>query len=122
MKKLKFFLIFFFICSLTPGFLVAYIIFRPPDFSKKRCELVQENYKKIQIEMNKEEVLLLIGKEPRYKVYPYAGVVFPYQKTQWEIWMLCKEKPYKWQMIAFDIETEKVVKIFSDDPERVGFE
>jgi hypothetical protein len=25
-------------------------------------------------------------------------------------------------MIAFDNETEKVVKIFSDDPERVGFE
>ncbi|AFZ34588.1 hypothetical protein Sta7437_1008 [Stanieria cyanosphaera PCC 7437] len=29
---------------------------------------------------------------------------------------------YEWQMIAFNTETGKVVKVFSDDPERIGFE
>lgn len=121
MTKLKFLIIFLILCSPIPSCLVFYYVITP-DFSEKQCELVRKNYKKIRIGMNKEEVLLLIGKEPRYKVYPYAEVVFPYQKTQWEIWLLCKEKPYKWQMIAFDTETRKVVKIFSDSPERIGFE
>jgi hypothetical protein len=123
MKILKFFLISLCIlCILTPGFSLAYIIFRLHDFSEKRCEIVRENYKKIQIGMNKEEVLFLIEKKPLFRVYRNSGTIFPEQKKQWEIWRLCKEKPYKWQMIAFDTETEKVVKIFSDDPERVGFE
>jgi hypothetical protein len=121
MIKLRFLIIFLILCISIPSCLFVYKFFAP-EFSEKQCETVRENYKKIRIGMNKEEVLLLIGKEPRYKVYPYAGVVFPYQKTQWEIWLLCKEKPYKWQMIAFDTETGKAVKLFSDSPERIGFE
>jgi hypothetical protein len=121
MKLLKLFLIFFFVCSLIPGLLVAYIIFNSPGFSEKQCEVIKGNYKKLRIGMNKQEVLLLIGKEPGYQLTRYPGF-FPEQNTVWEFWMLCKEKPYKWQMIAFDTETGKVVKNFSDDPERVGFE
>jgi hypothetical protein len=121
MKKLKFFLVFLVLCVSIPSCLFVYKFFAP-DFSEKQCKIIKENYKKLRIGMNKEEVLVLIGKEPRYQIYPYSRVVFPEQRTQWEIWMLCKEKPYKWQMIAFDTETEKVVKIFSDDPERVGFD
>lgn len=120
MIKLKILFAFFILCSLIPSCLVIYIIFIP-GFSEKQCEIIRENYKKIRIGMNKEEVLLQIGKEPHYKVSRDPGF-FLEQKTVWEFWMLCKEKPYKWQMIAFDTETGKVVKIFSDSPERIGFD
>ena len=106
--------------------------FLTPVYSEQDCEVIRQNYEKLKLGMNKEEVLLLIKKEPDYKVYRYSDF-FPEQETEWEIWLLCKdfnsciidslgqEQCYEWQMIAFDTETGKVVKIFSDDPERVGF-
>jgi hypothetical protein len=113
--------------------LFAYKFFAP-DFNEKQRETIREKYKKIRIGMNKEEVLLLIGKEPRYQISRYPGI-FPEQKTVWEFWMLCADlnscilveslgrvQCYEWQMIAFDTETGKVVKIFSDDLERIGFD
>jgi hypothetical protein len=133
MRKLKFFLIFFVLCSAFSWCLAIYYFIKP-DFNDKQCETVRENYKKIQIGMNKDEVLLLIGKEPRYQISRYPGI-FPEQKTVWEFWMLCSELNscifdqsvgrvvcHKWQMIAFDNETEKLVKIFSDDLEKIGFD
>ena len=95
--------------------------FLSPNFTKKECEVIRKNFGKLKIGMSKEEVLLLIGKESDYKIYRYPRI-FPEQKTVWEFWLLCKEKPYKWQMIAFDSETEKVVKVFYDELERIGFD
>jgi hypothetical protein len=133
MRKLKFLIIFLILCSPIPSCLVLYYVITP-DFSKKQCEIVRENYKKIRIGMKKEEILLLIGKEPRYQISRYPGI-FPEQKTVWEFWMLCSDFNscifdqsvkrvvcHKWQMIAFDAETGKVVKIFSDDLEKIGFD
>jgi len=121
------------LCILVPSCLVTYSFFQP-DYSQKECEAIRANYENIKVGMNKEEVLSFIGSEPSSKVYPYSKVAFPEQETQWEIWMLCadlnsciyveslgREQCYEWQMIAFDFQTGKVVKIFSDDPERIGF-
>lgn len=110
-------------------FIYSYV---KPDYSKKECEVVRQNFDEIKPGMSKEEVLLLINSEPRSKIFPYSGV-FPEQKTQWEIWLLCADLDscivadsdiktcYEWQMIAFDSKTEKVIKAFYDSPDRVGF-
>ena len=131
-SKLKFLIIFLILYISIPSCLITYSFFRP-DFSKKQCEAIRENYGKIRIGMNREEVISLLNSIVRSKVYPYSGVIFPEQQTQWEVWLLCKdlnscimtasgkEQCYEWLMVAFDIKTGKVVKIFSDDPERIGF-
>lgn len=106
--------------------------FFAPDFTKKECEYIRKKLPKIQRGMTKEKVFTLINTEIKSKVYPHSGL-FPEHKTQWEIWILCvdldscitansgSKQCYKWHMIAFDVETNKVVKVFSDDPERIGF-
>lgn len=94
---------------------------------------MRKNFERIKIGMNKQEILLVINSEPKSKVYLYPGF-FPKQKTEWEIWMLCadldscifvqslgRKQCYEWHMIAFDTQTGKVIKIFSDNPERIGF-
>ena len=131
MSKLKTAIIYFILGYFIFWALVVYK-YTEPDFSNNECETIRENYEQIKPGMSKEEVLLLIDSEPRNKIYPYSGV-FPEQKTQWEIWLLCAElgscivadsgieKCYKWQMVAFDSKTEKVIKAFHDSPDRVGF-
>ena len=131
-SKLNFLIIFLILCISISSCLITYSFFRP-DFNKKQCEAIRENYGKITIGMNREEVTLLLNSRVRNRVYPYSGVIFPEQWAQWEVWLLCKdlnscikavsgkEQCYEWLMVAFDIKTGKVVKIFSDDPERIGF-
>lgn len=103
------------------------------NYTKQECQQIEANIDKLKIGMNKTKVISLIGKESRDKVYPNLGL-FPEHKSQWEIWLLCvdsnscvfqqslgREQCYKWHMIAFDVETGKLVKVFSDNPERIGF-
>ena len=132
MIKPKFLITLLVLCILIPSCLISYSFFRP-DFNKKQCEVIRENFGKIKIGMNREEVLSLLDARVRTKIYPYAGVISPEQKTQWEIWLLCKDvnscvvtnsgskNCSKWLMVAFDFETGKVVKIFSDTPDNIGF-
>ena len=104
-----------------------------PNYTEKQCEQIESNFDQLKNGMDKTEVISLIGKESRYKVYRYPGF-FLEQKNEWEIWILCvdsescifqqslgREQCYKWHMIAFDVKTGKLVKVFSDNPERVGF-
>jgi len=117
MKKSKLLITFLILSILIPSFLIIYS-FLKPNFSKP--------------EMSKKEVLLLIGKEPYYKIHKYSKI-FPEQKNDWEFWMLCSDLDScnvynlflknctRWQMLAFDTKTEKVTKVFYDSPERVGF-
>ncbi|MEM8677355.1 MAG: hypothetical protein AAGF83_26375, partial [Cyanobacteria bacterium P01_G01_bin.67] len=104
-----------------------------PHYTKEECKQIKSNLNQLRIGMTKIEVISLIRKESKDKVYPYSGL-FPEHKTQWEILMLCvdsdsciyvktleREQCREWHMIAFDAQTGKVVKIFSDDPERIGF-
>jgi len=132
MKKLKFLITFTVLSALIASCIISYNFFRP-DFSKNQCEAIRENFGKIKTGMDKEEVESLLSAKVRSKIYPYTAV-FPEQQAQWEIWMLCadlnscifvaslgREQCYKWHMIAFDTQTGKVVKVFSDSPDRVGF-
>ena len=104
-----------------------------PNYTKEECQKIEANLDKLEIGMDKTEVISLIGKESQDKVYPYSGL-FPEHKNQWEIWLLCvdsdscifqqslgREQCYKWYMVAFDLETDKLIKVFSDNPERVRF-
>ena len=104
-----------------------------PNYTKEECQQIEANLDKLKIGMDKTEVISLIGKESRDKVYPYSEL-FPEHKNQWEIWLLCvdsdscvfqqsleREQCYEWHMIAFDVETGKLVKVFSYDPEMAGF-
>ena len=92
-----------------------------PNYTEEQCKQIKSNFDRLKIGITKTEVISLIGKESREKIYPYSGL-FPEHKSQWEIWLLCKEKPYQWQMVAFDMKTGKLVKVFSDELERIGFE
>lgn len=133
MEKFQFLIIFSVLSILIPSGIISYSFFRP-DFSKKQCDTIRANFGKIKTGMNKKEVESFLSSKARTKIYPNAGVIFPEQKDQWEIWLLCqdlnscifvtsldREHCYEWHMIAFDVETETVVKVFSDDPDRVGF-
>ena len=53
-----------------------------PNYTKKQCEQMESNFNQLKIGMNKNEVISWIGKESRYKVYPYSGL-FPEQQNQW---------------------------------------
>ena len=132
MDKLKKIIILFVSFYFLAVSLIIYS-FLSPNFSKKECEAIRENFGKIKIGMSKKEVLLVIKKEPDYKLNHAPGL-FPEQKTEWEIWMLCadlnscifveslgREQCYEWHMIAFNSQTGKVIKFFSDDPDKVGF-
>jgi murein tripeptide amidase MpaA len=92
-------------------------------YTEKQCNQIAANFDKLKIGINKSEVINLIGEESDNKIYPNPGYskALPEQKTQWKIWLLCQEQPYQWQMIAFDIHTQKLVKVFSDDPDTIGF-
>lgn len=113
------------IVSVVIGYFLcwALVIYKSiePDYSQKECDIIKKNFDQIELGMSKKEVLSIINKEPDYKISRYPGL-FLEQKTVWEFWLLCKEKPYQWQMIAFDSETEKVVKVFYDELERIGFD
>lgn len=131
MNKLKKIIVY-----LVSGYLLFWLLviykFTEPNLSTKECEVIRQNFDKIKLGMSNEEVLLLIYSEPESKIYPYSEV-FPEQKIQWEIWLLCadlnscivtdsgRKQCYEWQMVAFDSQTGKVVKVFYDNPERVGF-
>ena len=103
-----------------------------PNYTKEQCKKMESNFDKLKIGMTKPDVISLIGKESKDKVYPYSGL-FPEHQNQWEIWLLCvdsdscviqvsgKKQCYKWHMIAFDIKTDTLLKVFSDNPERIGF-
>jgi len=131
MKKSKLLITFLILSILIPSFLIIYS-FLKPNFSKKECKIIRQKFEKIKPEMSKKEVLLLIGKEPYYKIHKYSKI-FPEQKNDWEFWMLCSDLDScnvynlflknctRWQMLAFDTKTEKVTKVFYDSPERVGF-
>lgn len=131
MSKLKTLIISLVSCYLLAWALVFYE-FTKPDYSKNECEVIRKNFDKIKLGMSKEAVLLLINTEPSSKIHRYPGF-FLEQNTDWEIWMLCanlnscvvtnlgNKQCYEWQMVAFDSQTERVVKVFSDNPERVGF-
>jgi hypothetical protein len=91
-----------------------------PGYTERQCKQIAVNYDQLKIGMTKIAVINLIGETSDNIIFPYSGV-FPEQKNQWEIWLLCKENPDLWQMIAFDMKTNKLIKVFSDDPDRVGF-
>ena len=103
-----------------------------PEYTNKQCSIVRKNFYKLKIGMNKSDVIPLIGGK-RIKDILLNPNYFPEQKNVWEIWPLCYEpksciknnsnqkKCYEWQMIAFDSATGKVIKIFSDNPEMIGF-
>ena len=134
MDKLKKIIILFVSFYFLAVSLIIYS-FLSPDFSKKECEAIRANFGKIKIGMSKEEILMLIKKEPDYQTSRYPGV-FREQKTVWEFWLLCSDPDScvvinpiakqcsRWQIVAFDYETEKVVKIFDDEDEleRIGFD
>lgn len=119
------------LCILIFAFSLIYE-FLTPKINNDKCEAIRERYEKIKIGMSKDEVISLINTEPNGKVYRHSGF-FSEQKSEWEIWILCadlnscitiktgKKQCYKWQMLAFDTTTQKVIKIFSDDPEKIGF-
>jgi len=128
MIKLKFFLIAIFIGLITSSCVTLIIQATRPAFTDKQCEVVRENFEKLKIGMTKDEIFPLIGgKRPR-KIIRNPGQ-FSEQKTKWEIYPLCydlesciikkseKKVCYEWQMIAFDTETNKVIKIFSEEPD-----
>ena len=132
MIKLKIFLTVIFLSITTSSCtLFNRLHIFTPEYTKEQCDVVSKNFYKLKIGMTKEEVIPLIGGERKSTVYRNIGL-FPEQKTQWEIWPLCydpescknnseKKQCYEWQMIAFDTQTGKVVKIFSGDPELIGF-
>lgn len=131
MSKLKIVIIYF-ILGYFLFWTLAIYKYTKPDFSENQCEVIRQNFYQIELGMSKGEVLSIINKEPSNKVYRSPGF-FPEQNTEWEFWMLCadlsscivtssgKEQCYEWHMLAFDTQTQKVVKIFSDNPERIGF-
>ena len=73
--------------------------------------------------MTKQEIIPLIGGERKANPIFNSGK-FKDQKSKWEVWALCSnsKNKYEWWMIVFDTETNKVVKIFSGDPEDYGFD
>ena len=102
-------------------------------YTEEQCKQIKANFNQLKIGMTKNQVVSLIGEKSNYIVYRYPGF-FPEQKTEWEIWLLCvdskscifqeslgREQCYKWHMIAFDVKTGKLMKVFSDNPERIGF-
>lgn len=102
-------------------------------YTNEQCNQIAANFDKLKIGMAKNEVINLIGEESNNIIYRSPGL-FPEQKTEWEIWMLCvdskscifqqslgREQCYRWHMIAFDTKNNKLIKVFSDDPERIGF-
>lgn len=92
-------------------------------YTEEQCKQINTNLNQLKIGMTKNEVIKLIGEESNYIIYPNPGYskAFPEQKNQWEIWLLCQKSPYQWQMIAFDVKTDRLIKVFSDDPDKIGF-
>ena len=103
------------------------------NYTKKECQQIEANLDRLKIGMERTEVISLIGKESRYKLYSNSGL-FPEHNTQWEVWLLCKDpkscmfvqhlerrRCYESYMIAFDVKTDKLIKVFSYDPEMAGF-
>lgn len=131
MIKVKLFVTAFFLCHTISGCTSTDYMFAP-EYTKEQCNVVRKNFHKLKIGMTKAEVLPLIGGERKRKITRNPGN-FKEQKVKWEIYPLCYEPEscvieeseekvcYEWQMIAFDTKTNKVVKIFSDDPEWTGF-
>lgn len=132
MNKLKVLIASFVLLPFLFGSLALYA-FLKPDFSKAECEAIRKNLNKIQLGMSKEEVLLILKQDEIESIVYPTSLLFPEQKSQWEFWLLCadlnscivedsgKEQCYEWHMLAFDSKTEKVIKVFSDSPERIGF-
>ena len=96
-------------------------------YTDEQCEVVEQNFEKLKVGMTKEEVIPLIGGERGIYVNFYGGQ-FPgnkpeeyetQQKNIWQVWALCKNPKNRdeWLMIAFDTKKNKVLKIFSGDPE-----
>jgi hypothetical protein len=92
----------------------------PHPYTQEQCKYVAKNFHKLNVGMSKKEVTPLIGGER--KSMPTGR--FQKQKDRWAIWALCKnpKNEREWLMIAFDPKTDKVVKIFSGNPETYGFE
>ena len=104
-----------------------------PGYTEKECQQIEANLDKFKIGMDRIEVISLIGKESGDIIHLNPGM-FPEQKTKWEVWRLCvdpkscmfveslgKEWCHESYMVAFDLETGKLIKVFSDDPEMTGF-
>ena len=102
-----------------------------PEYTDEQCKAVTKNFGKLKIGMSEDEILPLIGGERNKIIYRNAGY-FPEQKSQWKIIPLCydfkscvvtdsKQRCYQWFMIAIDPTSNTVVKIFSEDPELIGF-
>lgn len=93
----------------------------PHPYTQEQCKYVAKNFHKLNLGMRKAEVIPLIGGER--KRMP-TGRFERNQKNKWAIWALCKNRKNEreWLMIAFDTKTDKVVKIFSGNPEKYGFE
>ena len=104
-----------------------------PDYTEEECKHIEANFDKLKIGMNKTEVISLIGRESLDKVL-LDPEFFPEQKTMWEVWRLCidpksctfveslgREQCSQWYMIAFNFETNKLIKVFSEEAEKVLF-
>jgi hypothetical protein len=104
------------------GFIFFVIMLNPSPYTDKQCEKVKENFDKLKVGMSKQEIIPLIGGERKANPIFNPGK-FKDQKSKWEVWALCpnSKNKYEWWMIVFDTKTNKVVKIFSGDPEAYGF-
>jgi hypothetical protein len=100
-------------------------------YTNEQCEVVEQNFDKLKVGMTKQEVIPLIGGERNYSVtyppgnFPWKerGEYEPHQKNPWQLWVLCHNPKNRgeWLMIAFDTKTNRVVRIFSGDPELYDF-
>lgn len=91
-------------------------------YTDEQCKKVEQNFGKLKIGMNKEEVIPLIGGERSVQV-TYPPGKFPWkergeyetqQKNPWQLWVLCHNSKSRdeWLMIAFDTKNNRVVRIF----------
>ena len=125
--------ILFFLLSITCSSCRFPTLTFTPGYTEKECQQIEANLDKLEIGMTRTEVISLIAEKSGDIIHLNPGL-FPEQKTIWEIWRLCvdrkscifeeslgREVCYEWYMIAFDLETGKLIKVFSDDPERVRF-
>lgn len=96
----------------------------PYPYTNQQCQEANKNFNRLKIGMSKKEVIPLIGGERKRSPTWKAGK-FPGQKNKnpWMVLALCKnpKNPREWLMIVFDTKTNRVVKIFSGDPEEQGF-
>ena len=128
-KVLLLLLVSWFLTVIGGLFLYAYIVYLPA-FTDEQCEVVKQNFDKLKVGMTKEEVIPLIGGERKYYVNVYAGQLpgnkpREYETQQknkkniWQVWALCDNPNNRdeWLMIVLDTKTNKVVKIFSGDPD-----